>query len=105
MPIPKPKKNEKEKEFVSRCMQFLSDENSKLSPEQRVAACYDAYRRSKKDETTSEEVAGYSNAVVDDGGRLHLNMRSRSGRGSESVLRCPTIDDPIPDDKADLKQP
>lgn len=104
MPIPKPRKNEKEDAFVARCMRFLDEENSSLSQKERAGACYDTYRRRKKDDDDAPEVAGNSNAEWGEG-RLHWNMRSRSGRGSESVIRCPSLDDPIPDDKADLKQP
>lgn len=110
MPLPEPKKNEPEDKYIARCMRFLDKEKSKLPRERRLAACYDAYRRSKKDENEREsrlgacEVADNSNAVWGEG-QLHWNVRSHSGRGSESVIHYPSLDDPIPDDKADLKQP
>ncbi len=46
MPIPKPKKDEKQKEFHSRCMSVIFDE---YGLEQGNAVCYDAWRDSKKE--------------------------------------------------------
>jgi len=51
MPLPKPKKDEKEREFISRCMLFhdkdgkfdLSDEKQK---KQAIAICYSQLRES-----------------------------------------------------------
>jgi len=46
MPAPKPKKNESEQEFISRCEKFMHDENEskpeseKRSNEQISAICY-----------------------------------------------------------------
>ena len=48
MPIPKPKRNEKEKVFISRCMSFLAAEDSALKNDARVAACYSTWQRAKK---------------------------------------------------------
>jgi len=48
MPIPKPKKDEEEKEFIKRCM---SDSIMKAEyPEikQRTAICYNTWRAKKK---------------------------------------------------------
>jgi len=48
MPLPKPKKGEKQNAFVSRCISQLDDEGSSLSQEQRVAACFSQWRKSKQ---------------------------------------------------------
>lgn len=47
MPIPKPKKGEPSKEFISRCM--ASDVMNKEYPkkDQRAAVCYDSLRKSR----------------------------------------------------------
>lgn len=105
MPLPKPKKNEPENKYIARCMRFFDEEDSKLPHERRLAACYDTYRRRKKEDAGAAEDIGIRSNAVWGEGRLHWNVRSRSGRGSESVLRYPSLDDPVPDDKADLKQP
>lgn len=48
MPLPEPKNNENEKEFISRCASELSDMGEFDSNKQRVAVCYTQWR--KKDE-------------------------------------------------------
>jgi ATP-dependent protease ClpP protease subunit len=54
VPIPKPNPNEKEQDFVSRCMGNDTMNEEYPEQEQRAAVCYDVYRRSKKkDEAVS----------------------------------------------------
>jgi len=54
MPVPKPKKNESEREFISRCEKFMHEENEskpeseKRSNEQISAICYSTWRKSSK---------------------------------------------------------
>ena len=47
MPLPEPRKNESEEDFVSRCIESLTkDESDKFpSKEQRAAVCYSQWRR------------------------------------------------------------
>ena len=53
MPIPTPKKDEKQKEYIPRCIRFLSDENEgreekdKRPIEQIQAICYSTWRDAK----------------------------------------------------------
>ena len=48
MPIPKPKKDEKEKDFISRCMKAIGDE---YPQKQALAICYQKWNdRNKKKE-------------------------------------------------------
>tara|TARA_Y100001951_G_C11193601_1_gene212952 strand:+ start:148 stop:585 length:438 start_codon:yes stop_codon:yes gene_type:complete len=42
MPIPKPQKNEKQKDFMMRCVPELSKYHKK---DQAIAMCYDAYKK------------------------------------------------------------
>ena len=44
MPIPKPKANEKQKDFIVRCVAEISKEYKK---DQAVAICYQTYRDAK----------------------------------------------------------
>lgn len=46
MPIPKPKKNEKQGEFISRCISAQSEEN--IPNKQKVAICFTTWKESKK---------------------------------------------------------
>lgn len=48
MPLPKPKRNEKQADFVSRCVQDLSDKGEFSTNKQRVAVCYSEFNKSKK---------------------------------------------------------
>ena len=52
MPIPKPKKGEKEDDFISRCMSAIGDEYD--DKDQAVAICYDTWREAKKKKKSSE---------------------------------------------------
>jgi hypothetical protein len=51
MPVPKPKPNESEKEYISRCEKFMHEENNikpeseKRSNEQISAICYSTWRK------------------------------------------------------------
>lgn len=44
MPIPKPKANEKQSDFMMRCVAQISNEYNK---EQAVAICYNKYKNKK----------------------------------------------------------
>lgn len=54
MPIPKPKPEENESEFVSRCMRSLNTDYP--DEKQRAAICYDAYKKEKSENRWSEAV-------------------------------------------------
>jgi hypothetical protein len=45
MPVPKPKKGEKEKDFISRCIPVLMDEGREQK--QSIAICYSTWRKEK----------------------------------------------------------
>jgi hypothetical protein len=53
MPVPKPKTNESERDFISRCEKFMHEENDlkpeseKRSNEQISAICYATWRKGK----------------------------------------------------------
>ena len=47
MPLPKPKKDEKEKEFVSRCVSFVMGEDEDADKNQAVAICFQQWRDEK----------------------------------------------------------
>ena len=46
MPIPQPKKNEKENDYMGRCMEFIKDE--KYPQKQKVAICLNTFRGPQK---------------------------------------------------------
>lgn len=48
MPLPSPKKEEKEKEFISRCMTDDIMSKDYKDQKQRVAVCYSQYKRRVK---------------------------------------------------------
>ena len=52
MPLPKPKKNEKEDDFIERCMSELKDEFE--DNDQRLAVCYDIWKN-KEAKTMANE--------------------------------------------------
>lgn len=54
MPLPSVKKNEKESQYMQRCMTFLGDE--KRPQEQKVAMCLTTFRNSKKSKAEDSSV-------------------------------------------------
>lgn len=48
MPLPAPKKNEEESKFVSRCMASDVIQKDFKTQEQRLAVCYQQYKKRKK---------------------------------------------------------
>jgi len=54
MPIPSRKKNEKEGDYMSRCMEFMKDE--KYPQKQKVAICLNTFRTSKNKAKAEIEV-------------------------------------------------
>lgn len=55
MPLPKPNKNEKEKEFISRCMSSETMNKEFPDQKQRAAVCYSQYRKRKQSAKGGEE--------------------------------------------------
>ena len=51
MPLPRPNKNEKEKEFISRCMGNDTMVNEFPKQNVRAGVCYSLYRKAKKKKT------------------------------------------------------
>jgi len=47
MPIPNPKPNEKQNDFISRCVSTLAKSDPNMPNEQRVAICFGKWRKSK----------------------------------------------------------
>jgi len=47
MPLPKPKKREKEQDYISRCIKFVMDEGTTDDNKQAAAMCYDEWRDAK----------------------------------------------------------
>lgn len=47
MPIPKPRKGESSKEFISRCVSSLHDTDPNRPNKQIVAICFSTYRKAK----------------------------------------------------------
>lgn len=46
--MPTPKKNEKQKDFIKRCIPFVIDEGTTKDPKQATAICFSIWKRSKK---------------------------------------------------------
>lgn len=55
MPLPKPNKNEKEQEFVSRCMRSETMNKEFPDQKQRAAVCYSQYKKRKQSAKGGEE--------------------------------------------------
>jgi len=48
MPIPKPRKNEKQSNFISRCISVLNKRDPNRPNKQIIAICYDTYRKRRR---------------------------------------------------------
>ena len=49
MPIPNPRKDEEEQEFISRCIKFLKSEDPDADIKQVTAICYQTWRDRNKE--------------------------------------------------------
>ena len=49
MPLPTPRKNEKNSKFMTRCMTQLSNKKEFADTKQRAAVCYSQIARKKKE--------------------------------------------------------
>jgi HK97 family phage prohead protease len=67
MPIPKPKKEEKKNEFVSRCVSKLSQDEEFETNEQRIAVCNRQWKQSKTKEVNTVKALGKAYAKYKDG--------------------------------------
>jgi hypothetical protein len=47
MPIPTPNKGERQSDFIDRCMGNATMKADYKDPDQRVAVCYDAWRKER----------------------------------------------------------
>lgn len=57
MPLPKPRKNESKQDFISRCIETLTKEESDRFPsrEQRAAICYSQWGESPEEKEEAKE--------------------------------------------------
>jgi len=76
MPLPKPNKAEKEKDFISRCISTLTKNKEFDSQEQRVAVCYTQWR--EKMEKIKEKV---------DTKKIVKDMQGNFGGDNESQMK------------------
>ena len=65
MPIPKPKKGEKQKDFISRCIEFETKAAPGRDKEQVAAMCYQAWRDRQKEGYATQEASTASWGTVD----------------------------------------
>lgn len=84
MPIPKPKKNEKEDDFIERCMGNETMKEEYPDNDQRLAICYDSWRKEKGGEKPTESKADgkYECECIECGHTLKTDEHCRD-------LKCP----------------
>lgn len=59
MPLPKPKKGEKENDFISRCMSNKTMKKEFPDQKQRTAVCYDQWRKEHSSENVDAGMIGF----------------------------------------------
>jgi len=64
--MPNPKKDEKEKDFISRCVPYVKKEHPEWEIKQVTAVCYSMWRRAKgiKDEPPKEKSTAVRKATA-----------------------------------------
>jgi len=65
MPLPGPKGKEKRKDFVSRCVSFMTKEGEGKDAKQRVAICNSQWKKAKARELTDEEIEAIARVLRD----------------------------------------
>lgn len=87
MPIPKPRPKEKQAKYISRCHDFLYNENKtrkpKRSKEQISAICFGIWRKKDYSETQTKEIVKWYEELIgmpkkDGSGK---GIRANKGRG------------------------
>lgn len=80
MPLPKPKKDETQSDYVSRCMEAQSDEDK--PQDQKLAICYSKYRDSKNEDVI--EVNKYAeiteSLALEPGDRIRVISEASKGK-------------------------
>ena len=61
MPLPKPRKNEDKQDFISRCIETLTKEESQRFPDksQRAAICYSQWGETPEEKEAAKEKKEY----------------------------------------------
>ena len=73
MPLPNPRKNEKEKEFISRCISDSIMSNEYPNLKQRTAICYNQWREKKmSEEEIIDNLDAFDKACRDTGDKDKL---------------------------------
>jgi len=89
MPLPLPKKNEKQKAFVARCMNDSITKKEHPDTKQRVAVCFSQWRKSQKSEKWEREKRKYFSAKLIDA----LSQKTSSARVSRKGKKEPIMKD------------
>jgi hypothetical protein len=63
MPIPQPKDNEKQSDYMGRCMQKVNKDNPKMENKQQVAICLNTYSNPKKKSKANEIEVDFSEDI------------------------------------------
>jgi len=82
MPIPKPKPNEKEQDFVGRCVSQLRNEDPDATQAQIVAICFDAFKTAQQGEKMETDVKNSKKEIkLDEDGHIIVaeNVKVRFG--------------------------
>jgi len=77
MPIPKPKKDEKEEQYISRCIATLTKNKDFDSAKQRAAVCYSQWRGKDKKKKESiivkiKEDIKIGNIILEKGDKIKI---------------------------------
>jgi hypothetical protein len=63
MPIPQPKDNEKQNDYMGRCMHKVNKDNPKMENKQQVAICLNTYNNPKKKNSKAEVEIDFSEQI------------------------------------------
>jgi len=63
MPIPQPHKNEKQNDYMNRCMHKVNKDNPKMENKQQVAICLNTYSNPKKKNSKAEVEIDFSEQI------------------------------------------
>ena len=62
MPLPKPKDNESEKDYVARCIPVVKNDKPDWKQNQAVAVCFSEYGRFKKKKSIKEKLGSFKDS-------------------------------------------
>lgn len=89
MPIPQKRKNEKEGNYMGRCMEFMKDE--KYPQKQKVAICLNTYRNPKKKSSANTLEIDFTEQII----KMKEQKMQEEAKKQENAIQPQPVAQPV----------